>query len=257
MTYAFTDGEVAAQRLRLVSEVFAPPTTAFLRAVAPPPPALALDLGCGPGHSTHLLARTLGAQRTVGLDASPAFIALAEATATDTVGFRRHDVTRVPFPLGPADLAYCRLLLMHLPDPRAALGTWATQLRSGGLLLLDEVEAIETRNPTFTAYLAIVEDMLQRVSGTLYIGARLDGMVDEGMLRRHTSQTTRLAVPDPRAAAMFALNLAAWGGDPSIRARHGDATIERLAGELAAIAARSSAASGIAWHLRQIVLERV
>ncbi|MDP8930620.1 MAG: methyltransferase domain-containing protein [Actinomycetota bacterium] len=44
-------------------------------------PRLALDLGCGPGHSTHLLAEVTGAARTVGVDCSGVFLVAARETA--------------------------------------------------------------------------------------------------------------------------------------------------------------------------------
>jgi trans-aconitate methyltransferase len=137
MSYACGDTEQAAERLRLLAETFARPTTAFLRASVTAPPALAVDLGCGPGWSTHLLAETLNPELTVGLDNSERFIALARKTASARVSFSVHDVASVPFPVGPADLIFCRFLLTHLRDPQGTVAAWATQLSPGGLLLLE------------------------------------------------------------------------------------------------------------------------
>ena len=71
MTYAFGDSERAARRLALVAQVFERSSEAFL-ADAKRRRALAVDLGCGPGHTTELLARATDSARCVGLDASPA-----------------------------------------------------------------------------------------------------------------------------------------------------------------------------------------
>ena len=256
MRYAFADSDVAARRLGVVADVFAGSTTAFLAAAVCRAPALVLDLGCGPGLSTHLLATVTGARRTVGLDSSEAFIAAASRTATATVSFRRHDVTRVPFPVGSAELAYCRFLLTHLPDPAAVLSAWVTTLAPGALLVAEEVERIETTSGTFREYLAIVEALLARSGGALYVGGRLDGLGDAGALRRCSSTVTRLPVADRRAAAMFALNLAAWGHDRDLRARHGEESLARLGALLRATAERADDDSTITWGLRQIVFER-
>jgi trans-aconitate 2-methyltransferase len=236
--------------------VFARSTTAFLADTVRRTPELALDLGCGPGHSTHLLATVVAPRRVVGLDASERFIATAMRSATGTVSFRRHDVTTTPFPLGPADLAYSRFLLTHLPDPEAALRTWATLLGPGGMLVVEEVERIETGNPTFTAYLAIVDDVVRRAGGTLYVGPRLEALPPPPTLTRRTSRVAEIRVADRRAAAMFALNVAAWGDDPDVRARHGDAEITSLAATLRAMAEGPDEVSGITWGLRQIMFER-
>jgi trans-aconitate 2-methyltransferase len=69
--YAFGDSAPAARRLGLLADVFEPPSRAFLAEftrVAGDQVDLAVDLGCGPGHSTRLVASVVGARRTLGLD---------------------------------------------------------------------------------------------------------------------------------------------------------------------------------------------
>src|SRR5205085_2671744 len=149
-------------------------TAAFVTGTVSRRPALALDLGCGPGHSTHLLAAVLDPGRTVGLDTSDRFVALAMRTATARVSFRQHDVTTVPFLLAPADVIFCRFLLSHLRDPASVIAGWLTQLARGGLLLLDEVESIRTEHPVFTTYIRLVEALLAHESGTLFVGPLLE-----------------------------------------------------------------------------------
>ena len=138
--YLFADSERAAQRLEYLSGVFAETTRDFLAAVDIDRPALVLDLGCGPGYTTHFLAQLTRCRRAVGLDNSASFIALAEQTQTDSVTFQLHDITEVPFPAGLSDLLYCRFLLAHLQDPAGTIDRWGTQLRQGGRLLIEEVE---------------------------------------------------------------------------------------------------------------------
>ena len=77
MGYSFGTGDVAAQRLLLLAEVFAPSMAAVLGTLPDRDPPLVVDLGCGPGSSTAHLGRMLRAGRIVGLDASPSFVALA------------------------------------------------------------------------------------------------------------------------------------------------------------------------------------
>src|SRR6266550_6841019 len=68
--YTFGDTDAAAARLDLVAEVFEPPSRRFLteQARSIGRCRLAVDVGCGPGHSTQLLAELVGADRTIGLD---------------------------------------------------------------------------------------------------------------------------------------------------------------------------------------------
>lgn len=256
MEYVFADTALAERRLGILAEVFAASTTPFIRGAVPDAPGLALDLGCGPGHTTHLLARVLGATQTVGLDTSERFIAAATKTRTDRVSFLRHDVTTVPFPVAAADVAYCRFLLTHLPEPERLLARFGTQLTPGGLLLVEEVDWIETREPALRTYLAIVEDMLASESTTLYVGPRLDRTVDVHPLVRRASTVARLAVATRDAARMFALNLATWKTRPYVARTVAAGRIARLERDLEALSRAPAGERAIEWGLRQLVLER-
>lgn len=74
MSYTFGDNEEASRRLRRLADLYEPETRALLELAFDGceacTPRLAVDLGCGPGWSTQLLAAVLKPQRTVGLDSS-------------------------------------------------------------------------------------------------------------------------------------------------------------------------------------------
>lgn len=69
--YTFGDSDLAARRLELVGSTFQDTTRDFLRSQAPSAPALAVDLGSGPGHTTALLRETLHPALTIAVDFSP------------------------------------------------------------------------------------------------------------------------------------------------------------------------------------------
>lgn len=255
--YLFGDSEVASRRLGVLAEVFAPSTRRLLLKSGLARPRLAVDLGCGPGYSTHLLAEVLGCDRVVGLDISRRFVSLAEATATDRVSFRRHDVASLPFPLGPGDLLFSRFLLTHVREPETAVLRWASQLRPNGHLVLEEVEWIETTNAVFTTYTRIVEALLEHESNTLCIGPVLDGLGDFPLLRRRRSWLERLRVGNQDAATMFMLNLKAWKDHPFVQSNWAGSTTDRLEADLRALAAAPTPDAEIEWGLRQLVFERV
>jgi trans-aconitate 2-methyltransferase len=261
--YAFGDGPAAARRLDLLAELFEPASRSFLERAGGPsgevarPPRLAVDLGCGTGHTTRLVAEVLRPGRALGLDQSEFFVALAGGSgrAAPGVGFAVHDVTRVPFPCPPADVCYGRLLLSHLPDPAALLAAWATQLTPGGLLLADEVDRIHTDLPALRGYLEVAGALLATRGHTLEVGPLLARLPDPPGLVRRDDRIGHLAPPAARAAAMFALNLDVWRGQ-AVRA--GVATgeqLDRLAGDLAAVA-EGRVEGSIRWELRQLVLQR-
>jgi SAM-dependent methyltransferase len=253
--YAFGDSSPAARRLDLLADLFEPTTRAFLTRFADRQLGLAVDLGCGTGHTTRLLASVLGPPRTLGLDQSASFVARAAAAAPPGVGFAVHDVTTVPFPAGPADLCFCRLLLSHLPDPPAALAAWATQLAPGGLLLVDEVDRIHTADPALRGYLEVAAALLASRGGTLEVGPLLHRLPDPpGLARRHDRLAT-LAPPAGRAAAMFAENLAVWGGQAVRDGVAGQEEVDALGADLAVVTGGGRAAA-ITWELRQLAWER-
>lgn len=256
MQYLFGDSDLAARRLKVLAEVYAESTRNFVLDAVIERPRLAVDMGCGPGYTTHLLAGLLQCDHTVGVDSSEHFISLARKTETEAVSFHLHDVTSVPFPVGPGDLLYCRFLLTHLREPEAVVVRWATQLRPKGLLLLEEVEWIQTQNPVFATYLKIVEAMLEHQSGRLYVGRTLDRLSDDGAFERRISQVSRLRVLTHDAATMFYLNIRSWKLQPFIRTNYSSSTIEQLEEDLKKLAGEWGDAREIEWGLRQIVIER-
>jgi SAM-dependent methyltransferase len=248
--YAFGDSDQAARRLAQVAAVFGAPTGAFLRAAVRRPVGLAVDLGCGPGHTTELLARCLRPARLAGLDSSAAFLALARRRLP-AAEFLVHDVTRTPLPTGPADLLFARFLVSHLPDPGGAVAAWAAQLGDGGLLLLDEVEWIRTDDPALAGYLRVLAAVLQARGHRLQVGPVLDALPDPPGLTRRGSRVAVHPVDPARAAAMFRTNLSVWRQDPEAREVAGDPTLDRLDHALAA-----PPTAPITWGLRQLVYER-
>jgi len=256
--YAFGDTAPAARRLGLLADVFEPPSRGFLERCSgdrPGPVDLAVDLGCGPGHSTRLVASVVGARRTLGLDQSGSFVALAQAGAPPRVGYAVHDVTVVPFPCPPAGLIYGRFLLTHLPDPPAALAAWATQLVPGGLLLVDEVERIDTAQPALRGYLDTAAALLASRGHRLEIGGALHRLPDPPGLARHHDRVARLAPPAARAAELFAQNLAVWRDNAVDAGIATGAALARLAADLHVVASGSSAGT-ITWELRQLAFQQ-
>jgi SAM-dependent methyltransferase len=206
--YTYGDSGVAAERLALVAEIFEPTTTALVRDLVDAPPPLAIDLGCGPGLTTRLLRRLTGAGRTVGLDRSESFLAMARMDAPDGVEFLVHDARELPWPTGHADLAYCRLLLPHLVEPGRVVAGWFTQLRPGGLLLLDELETVETDEPAFVNYLdQVARAVVARQGADLYVGPVLHAMDDPAGGVRLVDRLATFRPDAALTARIFGMNL--------------------------------------------------
>lgn len=105
----------------------------------PPAPAAILDVGCGTGSLSLLLAE-LG-HRVVGTDWSQAMIARARSkaiAAAQRAQFFLMDAANPGLAPGLFDVVLCRHLLWALPDAALALRQWTRLLVPGGRLVLIE-----------------------------------------------------------------------------------------------------------------------
>jgi trans-aconitate 2-methyltransferase len=253
--YVFGDTDVAARRLDLVAEAWASPSAAFLRQDVRSRPRLALDLGCGPGHTTRLVAAVTGATRAIGLDTSEAFIARARTEAPAGVSFLHHDVMDLPFPMGRANLLYARFVLSHIPRPDRVVRAWMSQLELGGVLALDEVEWIRTDDPALRRYLTLLAAVLEARGSSLAAGPIADKFDGGPSGRKRTSVVRTHPVPTALAAELFALNFEAWRDEPFVRDNHSPAQLDDLDADLRELA-RGKSKTPITWGMRQMTFER-
>lgn len=255
MTYLFGTSVTAQSRLDILARTFEPPTRLFLSDFIPRGANLAIDLGCGPGHTTRLIAETLPFKKVVGLDKSPTFIEAASKSSHTRISFQQHDVTSIPFHLPPADLIFCRFLVTHLHSPDRVLSGWASQLSRHGAVLLEEVHWIHTQNPLLESYLSALDRVMDATGVALYAGARLPDLVRSASLKIAADKTRHLAVSNRDAAAMFSMNIRSWGTTHQAISMYGSAFLRSLHQDLEEMASNSpDTLSEIEWGMRQIVL---
>jgi SAM-dependent methyltransferase len=130
-----------------MAEGHAPLLLAALEKMDLPPGARILDLGCGTGWATRLLAERVEGARVAGVDLSPKMIEKARAHPANGPGveFRVADAHNLPF----ADGTFSRLIsvesLYYYPEPKVALEEAARVIEPGGTayFLLDLYEENE------------------------------------------------------------------------------------------------------------------
>lgn len=139
--------------------------THFLAAWLPNTKANILDIGCGTGSLSIVLAR-LG-HKITGIDLSPTMISLARAKAEMHKYQIEFQVMDAAFPRlahKQFDVIVCRHLLWALPEPAQVLQRWTELLKpKGRLLLIDGYwetggglhanEIIEILPPSFSGFL--------------------------------------------------------------------------------------------------------
>ena len=112
-------------------------------ALAAVPGDRVLDVGCGPGfYCVELLAEVGPTGSVVGLDGSPAMLALAAARCGGAPNVELHegDATSLPVPDESIDRALCVQVLEYVADPDVALAEMHRALRAGGRLVVWDVD---------------------------------------------------------------------------------------------------------------------
>ncbi|MFJ2554043.1 MULTISPECIES: class I SAM-dependent methyltransferase [unclassified Streptomyces] len=99
-----------------------------------------LDIGCGRGTSSLVIAERLRPQRVVGLDAASSLLAQARERAKElpdsTVDFVEGDFHDLPLPAGSSDVVVAAFCLYHSPHPEDVVAQIARVLAPGGLAVL-------------------------------------------------------------------------------------------------------------------------
>ena len=103
-----------------------------------------LDVGCGVGHWSMLLAAVMPEDvRVTGMDREQSWVDEATARArarglAHRFSYQQGDAQRLPFPDDTFDLTTCQTVLIHLPDPSAAIAEMRRVTKPGGLVAVAE-----------------------------------------------------------------------------------------------------------------------
>ena len=254
--YTFGDNPRAAYRLTLLASVFEPSSTELLSKARGVEPSRALDLGCGPGHTTEMVCRALGGAETWGIDASASLVDRARARFTPPCTFVVHDMTAVPYPVPVVDVAYARYVLTHLQDPAAALAACATAVRPGGLLVLEENCALFSEDPLFAKYYEHVERLQRHYGQDPYPGHKLVQFAEKASWTVRSFEPKRLALDARAMAELHTLNIRTWSHDPFALSAFDEAAIAAMTEALDAIAWGEAEAPEVTCIMGQAVLQR-
>jgi len=131
-TIPFNDGDAYDLGMgtwsRLVGET-------FLDWLAVPPGQRWLDVGCGTGAFTGLLARHVAPAALHGIDPAEAQLAFARANpALAAAQFHEGDAQALPFPADQFDAAVMALVIFFVPDPARGVAEMARVVRPGGIV---------------------------------------------------------------------------------------------------------------------------
>ena len=163
-----------------------------------------LDVGCGTGELTRVLAEETGGV-VYGVDADPSLLATARDAGVGE--FLAGDATRLPLPDDAVDLVVCQALLINLPDPDAAVREFARVARR-------RVAAVEPDNGAVVVESSVDDERpLERRARTAY----LDGV---------ETDVTLGAVPDRfRTAGLAGVRTRQYDHVRTVEPPYGDASL--------------------------------
>lgn len=94
-----------------------------------------LDVGCGSGSMTRLLAKSAPQANVVGVDTNKQYLDFARRKATEenlqSIEFREADAFSLPFADQSFDVVWSKYLLQWLNEPKKALAAFQRVTRAG------------------------------------------------------------------------------------------------------------------------------
>ena len=168
--YALATGSAAVRRLHALHGVYSPFARGVLAAAGLKAGMKVADFGCGVGMTTRMLAEMVGPSGSVtGVDFSADQVEEArEISARAGIGnvsFLQANACDTGLPRAHFDLAYCRFLLLHLPNPAACIEEMLAILKPGGILVLEDGDLTTAMSQPPTAMNAFA-DLFGRLGPT-------------------------------------------------------------------------------------------
>ena len=122
---------------RMVPALFRPWAEELVDRVDPQPGMRVLDVACGTGAVTRVVApRVQPGGDVVGFDFSPAMLEIARSLGVEGAAWHEGDATSLPFSDGEFDRVLCQQGMQFMPDKPAAAAEMQRVLRPGGRLAL-------------------------------------------------------------------------------------------------------------------------
>jgi len=186
--YILATGGKDVERLRLLHEVYGPGTQALLQRVGLRDGQHVVEIGCGSGNIACWVAQQVAPSGSVmAIDISPEQIEEARQQAQRlnlrNIEFQVADAYSSRLPEGTFDIVYCRLVLIHLTRPEAALRAMQSLARPGGHVVCEEMDLgcwiCDPPSNAMTRFFALNAALGERRGENFSLGASLHRLFRE------------------------------------------------------------------------------
>jgi ubiquinone/menaquinone biosynthesis C-methylase UbiE len=205
-----TAGTFERERLNLLEQMADPLSQRRLAALGIQPGWRCLEVGAGHGSLVRWLAEQVGPQgRVVATDINPRFL---NEMKLPNVEVRQHDIRTDPLEAGLYDLAHCRAVLMHMPDPQRVVQRMVEALRMGGWFLIEEpdmssLRAVDATHPRAESFNRQNREIGDRVAQAKladpYLGCRVHSLLEHAGLTEIENEGVSRIVRGGEARARF------------------------------------------------------
>jgi ubiquinone/menaquinone biosynthesis C-methylase UbiE len=201
-TYALGQAPEAIQRLLKQGQLLYPFTRRLFEDAGITAGMHVLDLGCGPGDVSLLVAEMVGKTgRVLGIDTNPAVLHLAQARAQEAgltqASFQAGNIRDLA-PDQEHDAIVGRLILMYLPERAAILRRLAQHLRPGGVLAFQEYDFSDLSGDSSDSSLCYPPSPLWQQTGSWIIQAFQRAGVELQMGMKVYGTFLEAGLPAPR-----------------------------------------------------------
>jgi SAM-dependent methyltransferase len=186
--YILATGGKDVKRLRLLHEVYGPGTQALFHRLGLRDGLRVAEVGCGSGNTACWVAQQVAPSGSVvAIDIASEQIEQARQQAQGrnvrNIEFQVADAYSPRLPEGSFDLVYCRLVLMHLTRPAAALAAMRALVRPGGQVVCEEMDLgcwlCDPPAAAMTRFFALNAALGERRGANFSLGASLHRLFRE------------------------------------------------------------------------------
>jgi SAM-dependent methyltransferase len=186
--YSTEKDDVELDRLARQASIFDPITIRHFESIGVAEGWRCLEVGAGAGSIAEWLSTRVGPTgKVVATDIDLRFL---QRISSPNIEIRRHDILKDDLEKDEYDIAHCRKLLCHLPDPEKALRRMADAIRPGGWLFVEDddhgsalsldVADHSANTQRWVAVYRDAADLIQKKGiADCYMGRRLRGMVEQ------------------------------------------------------------------------------